>query len=129
MKVVEIAPFIFYFKDVDDKKTSYQLLINFLKANGWLNERGDRLSPLSSYHSDEHGICHVILAEDILTEEFINLSEEMFKNLVSVREIKWIKVGFHPATESIIYNNVDKYFQTIPIQNMSTGDMMLVFKR
>ena len=61
----------------------------------------------------------------------MELVNEMFESLISDSDINWIKVGFYPSTESIIYNNVDKYsrFQSIHIQEMVTGDMMVVFKR
>lgn len=130
MKVEEVAPFVFCFKSESDKIKSYQRLVNFLKSNGWLNERGDKLASLSSYHSDDSGNCHILLSNDTVSEEFIELVNEMFKSLISDNDINWINVGFYPSTQSIIYNNVDKYsrFQSIPIKEMETGDMMVVFK-
>jgi hypothetical protein len=131
MKVMEVAPFCFRFKTITDKKKSYELLVNFLKDNNWLNARCDKMEPLTSCHTDESGACHVLLANDILSEEFIEDVDKMFDNLIADKDIEWIKVGFHPATEGIIYNNVDKYpqYQTISIQDMTKGDMMVVFKR
>lgn len=131
MKVAEVAPFCFRFKTADDRKRSYELLVNFLKDNNWLNVRGDKLSPLTSYHSEDSGICNVLLSNDYISDEFIEQVDEMFENLIAHNDVEWIKVGFHPATEGIIYNNVDKYsqYQTVSIQEMAKGDMMVVFKR
>ena len=94
-------------------------------------KRGEKLAPLSSYHSDDSGNCHILLSNDTVSEAFMELVNEMFESLISDSDINWIKVGFYPSTESIIYNNVDKYsrFQSIHIQEMVTGDMMVVFKR
>ena len=131
MKVEEVAPFVFCFKSESNKIKSCQKLVNFLKSNGWLNERGEKLAPLSSYHSDDSGECHILLSNDTVSEEFMELVNEMFESLISDNDINWVKVGFYPSTKSIIYNNVEKYsrFQSIPVQEMEAGDMMIVFKR
>ena len=87
--------------------------------------------PLYSFHTEADGTCHILLANDFLSEDFVELTNEMFENLVSETDIEWIKVEFQSATEGIICNNVDKYlqYQTTPIQEMSKGDLMVVFKR
>lgn len=129
MKIIEVAPFFFQFMPTTEKNKSYELLENFLRDNNWLNQRGDKILPLTSYHTDESVTCHVLLTNDCITEEFIDQTEELFDNLISQVNIKWIKVGYYPATEGIIYNNIDKYshLQTIPIQDMAKGDTMFVF--
>ena len=73
MKVKEVAPFVICFKSESNKIKSYQRLVNFLKSNGWLNERGDKLAPLSSYNSDDSGKWHILLSDDTVSEEFIEL--------------------------------------------------------
>lgn len=131
MKVMEVAPFSFYFKSTNKKEPSYKKLKEFLVDNGWLNENDNKVAPLSSFHSEENGICHVVLAEDQLTEEFIKITNKLFSTLISNNEIKWVKVDLQPTTEDIIYNNIDKYakHQTIPIIDMKKGDSMVVFMR
>lgn len=128
---MEVVPFCFQFKSIIDKKRSYELLVRFLKDNNWLNTRGDKMTPIADYLTDERGICHVLLANDIISEELIEQVNDMYDNLVADNDVEWIKVGFHPTTEGIIYNSVDQYsqYQTIPIQEMRNGDMMVVFKK
>lgn len=88
------APFVFCFKSESNKIKSYQKLVNFLKSNGWLNERGEKLAPLSFNHSDDSGNCHILLSNDTVSEAFMELVNEMFESLISDSDINWIKVGF-----------------------------------
>ncbi|MBD5378441.1 MAG: hypothetical protein HDR74_00885 [Bacteroides sp.] len=131
MKVKEIAPFYFRFKSANDKNKSQEKLVDLLKENGWINERGDKNPHLEVYHSDENGECYVLLADEPNSEDIEDLVNELFDNLVNESDIEWVKVKKNPSTEGIIYNNVDKYqrLQSKPIQDMKTGDIMLVFKR
>lgn len=98
MKVMEVSPFCFRFKSANNKKKSYQLLVNFLRDKQWLNERSDKMSPLCDFHTDEKGDCHMLLANDIISDDFVELTNEMFEDLVSEPDVEWIKVEFHPAT-------------------------------
>ncbi|MBD5200029.1 MAG: hypothetical protein HDS83_06540 [Bacteroidales bacterium] len=130
MKVQEVAPFFFRFRSANDKNKSYERLVDFLKLNGWINERGDKIPPLNTRRTYDNGVCYVILSDDTLSDDFIENVNDLFESLVA-EDVEWIQVEKQPSTEGIICNNAYKYqrFQSKPIQDMNTGDTVLVFKR
>ncbi|MDE5809040.1 MAG: hypothetical protein K2H59_02005 [Muribaculaceae bacterium] len=131
MKVEEVAPFFFRFKSARDKNKSQEKLVDFLKSNDWINDRGDKNPHLEVYHSDENGECYVLLADEPNSEDIEDLVNELFDNFVNESDIEWVKVKKNRSTEGIIYNNSDKYPENKPIinQGMPEGASILVFKR
>ena len=64
-----------------------------------------------------------------MSDEFVESTNDMYDNLLANPDIDCIWVELHPATEELVYNNVDKYRQAISTEDMKEGDRILVFKR
>lgn len=130
MKIMETATFFFTFKDTS-KNESQEKPQDFLMANGWLTSEKVRVEPLNSYHTKENGECEVVLAQDSTDDDFIELIDDLFDNLIECEEILWVKTIFNHNTAKIVYNNIDKYTenQTIDIYNMKYGDTAVIFMR
>lgn len=131
MKIVETATFIFSFVDINTKEEALKDMRGLLKDNDWLTEYGTKKEPLNSYYADKNGVCHIILAEDAVSDELIELTKELFESLKETASIKYIKTIFSKATEDIVYNNVDVYaeYQTIDVFEMKYGDEIMVYRK
>lgn len=129
--VKETATFISRFTGIVSKDEAYERLKYTLIELGWLTKDGSRIAPLELYRTTDKGECVTTLAEYTLTDEFINLVEELFADLSQQKNIAEIDVKFSKSTESIVYANVDKYarFQSFNIDQMKYGDRVTVFKR
>lgn len=117
--------------DINTKDEALENMIDLLQGNDWLTEQGAKKAPLESYYSDQDGTCHITLAEDMVTDEFKELSMELFDSLKSTPSIEYIKTIYSEATEDIVYNNIDRYakLQTIDISQMKQGDAILVYRK
>ena len=131
MKIMETATFIFSFDGKESKDESYEKLQEFLMANGWLTSDKIRKQPLKSYHTKENGECEVILAQDSTDNDFIDLIDDLFENLIECEEVLWVNTIFNQNTDKIVHNNVDKYatYQTIDVADMKYGETVLVYIR
>lgn len=130
MKIMETATFFFTFKDTS-KNESQEKLQGFLMANEWLTSEKVRVEPLNYYRTKENGECVVVLAQDYTDDDFIELIDDLFDNLIECEEVLWVKTIFNHNTAKIVYNNIDKYTQnqTKDISEMKYGDVAVVFIR
>ena len=131
MKIMGTATFRFCFKGVESKDKSYEMLKQFLKGNDWLDEYGRKKSPLDSFHTEDSGECEVILAEGTTTDDFKDLTEELFESIKSKDYITWIKTNYNENTFNIVHKEAGKYLahQTVDLSDLKNGDEVCVFLR
>ena len=129
MKIMETATFRFCFKRVSSKAESYEMLKQFLAENDWLDEHGNKKLPLDSLHSDDSGECEIILAEETPTDDFKDLTEELFESIKDRNDIKWIKTNYNESTFNIVHKEAGKYLahQTLDLSDLKNGDEVYVF--
>lgn len=127
----ETATFLIAFKDIHSKNESYEKLQEFLISNGWLTPEKVKLEPLDSYHIEVNGECEVVLAQDSTDEDFIDLIDDMFDNLIACEDVQWVKTIFNKNTDKIVHNNVDRYAQNqlFNVADMQYGHTVVVFIR
>ena len=128
---METATFVFLFDGKGSKDTSCEKLQEFLMANGWITFEKISQQPLNSYHTKENGECEVVLAQDSTDNDFIDLIDDLFENLIECEEVLWVKTIFNQNTDKIVHNNADKYatYQTFNVADMKYGDTVLVYIR
>lgn len=131
MKIKETATFRFCFRGVKSNDESYEILKQFLTENNWLDERGNKIPPLDSFHSECSGECEIILAEETTTGDFKDHVEELFENIKSKNNIMWIKTNYNENTFNIVHNEAGKYliYQTVDLSDLKNGDEVYVFLR
>ena len=131
MKIMKTAKFIFSFNGKESKDASYVKLQELLMVNGWLTTEKGKREPLHLYHTKENGECEVILAKDSTDNDFIDLIDDLFVNLIECEKVLWVKTIFNQNTDKIVHNNVDKYatYQTFNVADMKYGDTVLVYIR
>ena len=131
MKIMETAKFIFSFDGKEAIDTSHKKLQEFLMANGWVSIEKWKIEPLHLYHTEENGVCEVVLAQDSTDDDFLDQIDNLFENLVECEEVLWVKTIFNQNTDKIVHNNVNKYttHQTFNVADMKYGDAVVVYFR
>lgn len=129
MKIMETATFRFCFKDINSREDSYKILKQFLKDNDWVDERGNKRSPLDSFHSEDSGECEVILAEETTIEDFIDLIEEVFVSIKDRSDTQWIKTYYNENTSNLVYSEAEKYQinRSVILSDLKYGDEVYIY--
>lgn len=88
MIVKEYSFFEFAFKGNLSKTQSYERLNDFLKSNDWIDSMERMRIPLKSYHSEYNGHCFITLEEETVTEDFVDLTNELYYDLVDEKNCR-----------------------------------------
>ena len=131
MKVTEPATLIFKFKDINSKEKGFEKLVEFLKENDWITQEGFKRPPLFDFRTDNNGKCEVVLSEDKISEEYMDLIDELYDSLVANEDIMWITILYSEAVSKLFYNHADRYseYQTIDFLNIKPLDEVFIFVR
>ena len=130
MIIKEYSAFEFVFKEMLSKTQSYEHLKNLLISNDWIGSSGRKRESIKTYHSENDGHCFITLEAEVVSEDFVNLTTELYYNLVNDESIDWIKVRLSDSTEFLVDKFADYYskIQSFNIQDMKKGDWVIVYK-
>lgn len=128
MRGIEVAVFRFLFRGVRNELEAYAKLKDFLIAHGWIYKNGSKVEELHQYHVESDLECEVIIQETQGMPKLILDAERLFEDLKSDPSIEYVMTKYSNATEGIVYNNVDRYVQSVDVSKMKHEDMIIVFK-
>lgn len=128
MRSIEVAVFRFLFRGVKEKSEAYAKLKDILVAHGWIDKNGSKVEELHLYHVESNLECEIIIQETNGMSKLIIDAKRLFEDLKSDSSIEYVTTKHSTATEKIVYNNVERYVQSVDVSNMKHGDMIIVFK-
>ena len=131
MKVTETATIIFKFKDLNSKKEAWEKLNEFLKKEDWITEEGFKRPPLVNIHTYDSGNCEVVLSDDKITDDYVDLIDELYDSLIGNEDVMWIKILYSEAVSKLFYNHAYKYskYQTNDLLDLKPLNEYFIFIR
>lgn len=130
MILKEYSSFEFAYKETLSKTQSYERLKDLLIINDWIDSLGKNIEQLKTNHSENDGHCFITLEEETVSEDFVDLTTELYYDLVNDESIDWIKVRLSDSTEFLVDKFADYYseFQSFDVQDMKKGDWVVAYK-
>ncbi len=121
--------FRFFFRGKPSKKNRF-LHSNFLCEKEWLLEDSDYDSNLLEYHSENNGICEVILKkiDDITMEELADL---FFVDIRKNKDILYVTVLYNEYTDKLVQNYAGKYLnrQKVDLSSLQKSYEVIILHR
>lgn len=122
--------FRFFFRGKPSKKESFPALRTFLCEKEWLLEDSDYDSNLLEYHSENNGICEVILKkiDDITMEELVDL---FFVDIRKNKDILYVTVLYNEYTDKLVQNYAGKYLnrQKVDLSSLQKSYEVIILHR
>lgn len=123
------ATFHFFFKNVKAKQESNITMKEFLNKYGWLDGSNIKNQYLYNKHSENNGMCEVILSDGNVAEKEIEKYVDLFfDDLKHCDSVKQVFVLFNENTEKIVMNNMD-YYPEYNTANIEHGDYVCVYSK
>ena len=118
------------FLEANHLKKNRFLHFDFLCEKEWLLEDSDYDSNLLEYHSENNGICEVILKkiDDITMEELADL---FFVDIRKNKDILYVTVLYNEYTDKLVQNYAGKYLnrQKVDLSSLQKSYEVIILHR